>query len=203
MEYKPKNFDQLLGVEGFSDAMFRNHFTLYQGYVNNTNKIMNTLRDYVRQGKQETAEFSELKRRFGWEFNGMRLHELYFGNLKKKAAPFPRNSELGLKIANDFGSYEYWEKEFKGIGTMRGNGWAVLCLDPAGDTLLNVWINEHDQGLIAGSFIILAMDCFEHAYFQDYGIKRADYITNFFRSLDWDEVQNRYHQVVLEVAAVG
>ena len=34
------------------------------------------------QGRQgSTPEFAELKRRLGWEFNGMRLHELYFENL--------------------------------------------------------------------------------------------------------------------------
>ena len=83
MAYEAKNFDGLLGMEGFSDALLKNHFTLYQGYVTNTNKLSDSLLAMAKEGKAGTPEYAEMKRRFGWEFNGMRLHELYFGNMKK------------------------------------------------------------------------------------------------------------------------
>ncbi|MDP3957891.1 MAG: superoxide dismutase, partial [bacterium] len=77
MKYEAKNFDHLLGTPGFSDALLKNHFTLYQGYVTNTGKLMELLK-----GKEPgTPEYNELKRRFGWDWTGMRLHELYFGNM--------------------------------------------------------------------------------------------------------------------------
>ena len=87
MAYTAKDFGRLLGMEGFSETLLKNHFTLYQGYVTNTNKLNDTLGQMSKDGKAGTPEFAELKRRFGWEFNGMRLHEYYFENLGGKGGP--------------------------------------------------------------------------------------------------------------------
>jgi len=84
MAYESINFDNLLGMKGFSDKLLQNHFKLYQGYVANTNKLIDTLKKMLDDGNTSSPEFAELKRRLGWEFNGMRLHELYFENLGGK-----------------------------------------------------------------------------------------------------------------------
>lgn len=132
-----------------------------------------------------TPQYAELKRRFGWEWNGMRLHEYYFGNMIKGGRAIDKNSDLYKKIVKDFGSYENWEKDFKAIGMMRGIGWAMLYYDTAAGRLLNVWINEHDVGHLSGASPILIMDVFEHAFMIDYGVKKADYIESFFKAIDW------------------
>ncbi len=66
---KPYNpyFLHLLGMAGFSETLSKNHFTLYQGYVNNTNKVMEILEKLLKEGKHGEPEFAELKRRLGWE----------------------------------------------------------------------------------------------------------------------------------------
>ena len=191
MPYQPKNFDYLIGTAGFSDQLLKNHFTLYQGYVTNTNKLAETLSQMREEGKIGTPEYAELKRRFGWEFNGMRLHELYFNNMKKDGAGFEENSGLFGKIVKDFGSYQNWEKDFKGTGAMRGIGWAILYYDSEAKRMFNIWINEHDLGHLASCKIILVLDVFEHAYMLDYGLKRADYIEAFFQAINWEEAEKR------------
>src|SRR3989338_2390828 len=125
MQYEAKNFDHLLGTQGFSDTLLKNHFTLYQGYVTNTNKLADTMMSMVKEGKASTPEFAELKRRFGWEFNVMRLHELYFGNMTKGGKD-SNNSKLMKRLEKDFGSFDSWCSAFKAVGTMRGIGWVVL-----------------------------------------------------------------------------
>ncbi len=192
MPYDPKNFDHLLGTLGFSDQLLKNHFTLYQGYVTNTNKLLELMMDMVKEGKATTPEFAELKRRFGWEFNGMRLHEYYFDNMSKKPTSLPKNHALAQQLTKDFGSYETWESAFKATGAMRGIGWVILYYDPLGKKLFNVWVNEHDVGHLAGAVPLLVMDVFEHAFMLDYGIKRADYIAAFFKALDWKIVAERF-----------
>jgi len=189
MAFEPKNFDGLLGAKGFSDQLLKNHFTLYQGYVANTNKLCDALGALALQ---TGAEFAELKRRFGWEFNGMRLHELYFGNMAKSESVLDKSCELAKQIAKDFGSYENWEKEFKAIGAMRGIGWVVLYYDSQSGRLFNVWINEHDAGHLAGAVPLFVMDVFEHAFMIDYGLKRADYIEAFFKVVEWSAVSRRF-----------
>jgi len=189
--YKAKDFNNLVGIKGFSENLLKNHFSLYQGYVNNINKIIELLENI----NKSSPEFAELNRRFGWEFNGMRLHELYFENMKKGGIKINKNGALFKKIVLDFGSFEKWEEEFKSIGAMRGVGWVVLYYDPSSDRLFNIWINEHDVGHLAGAKPLLVMDVFEHAYMIDYGIKKADYIKAFFELIDWDIVERRFIQL--------
>jgi len=190
MAYTAKDYSKLIGMPGFSEALLKNHFTLYQGYVANTNKALDTLGQMLKDGKSATPEFAELKRRLGWEFNGMRLHEYYFENLGGKE-PLNLAGKLGKKITEEFGSFEAWEKDFKAVGAMRGIGWAVLYQDSSTGKLINFWINEHDVGHPAGSHPILIMDVFEHAFMIDYGLKRADYIEAFFKNIDWKAAEAR------------
>ena len=190
MSYTAKEYARLIGMAGFSEALLKNHFTLYQGYVTNTNKVLDTLELMLKEGKAANPEFAELKRRLGWEFNGMRLHEYYFENLGG-TAPLNVDGRLWKKLAESFGSVDAWEKEFRATGAMRGIGWIVLYQDPADGRLINFWINEHDQGHPAGCMPILVMDVFEHAFMLDYGLKRADYIEAFFKNIDWKVVEAR------------
>jgi Fe-Mn family superoxide dismutase len=111
MAYTAKDYSKLIGISGFSEQLLKEHFTLYQGYVTNTNKELDTLSAMLKEGKVGTTEFAEVKRRLGWEFNGMRLHELYFDNLGGKS-PLDKNSKLAKKLIEGFGSIENWEKEY-------------------------------------------------------------------------------------------
>lgn len=190
MTYMAKDYSRLIGMNSFSETLLKNHFILYQGYVTNTNKILDTLDQMLKEGKTAAPEFSELKRRLGWEFNGMRLHEYYFENLGGESAT-NKDGKLARKIADDFGSYEAWEKDFKAVGAMRGVGWVTLYQDSTDGRLINFWINEHDVSHPAGCNPVLIMDVFEHAFMIDYGLKRADYIEAFFRNIDWSAVEAR------------
>jgi len=190
MAYTAKDYSNLIGMEGFSETLLKNHFTLYQGYVANTNRLLDSLATMLKEGKVGTPEYSEIKRRMGFEFNGMRLHEYYFDNLGGEGF-LDKSGKLGRKMAEDFGSYEEWEKDFRGTGTMRGIGWAILYQDNFTGRLLNQWINEHETGHPAGCIPVLVMDVFEHAFITDYGLKRADYIGAFFKKINWGTVESR------------
>lgn len=190
MSYSAKDYAKLIGMAGFGDALLTNHFTLYQGYVTNTNKVLDALDLLAKADKAATPEFAELKRRLGWEFNGMRLHELYFENLGG-TAPLDKGGKLAARMAECFGSVEAWEKEFRATGAMRGIGWVVLYQDLTNGQLINFWVNEHDVANPAGCQPLLIMDVFEHAFMLDYGLKRADYIEAFFKNIDWKAVEAR------------
>jgi Fe-Mn family superoxide dismutase len=190
MAYNAKDYSSLIGMEGFSDNLLNNHFTLYQGYVTNTNKLLDTLATMLKEDKAGTPEYAELKRRMGFEFNGMRLHEYYFENLGGKGA-LDKSGKLGKKLAEDFGSYEDWEKDFRATAAMRGIGWTILYQDNLTGRLINQWINEHETGHPAGCTPILVLDVFEHAFMIDYGLKRADYIVAFFNNINWGAAEAR------------
>jgi Fe-Mn family superoxide dismutase len=192
--YTSKDFSHLLGLTGMSDTLLNNHFTLYQGYVTNTNtllKKMNEIREERLNGNDDRKEESaELHRRYAWEYNGMKLHELYFENLTKEKSELNFDSNFGKKLMERFGSYDVFVHNFtKNVGMFRGIGWVALV--KRDDTLGIIWINEHNEGLLTDSKILLIMDVFEHAYMTDYGIKRADYINAFMNAIDWKVVEDR------------
>ena len=77
--YKAKSFD-IHGLEGISDRTVDVHLKLYEGYVKETNNLTEHIREVLKDGKvdqEEMPAYSELKRRLGFEYNGMVLHEIY------------------------------------------------------------------------------------------------------------------------------
>jgi Fe-Mn family superoxide dismutase len=186
-EYSAKDYSHLLGMPGFSDSLLEMHFKLYEGYVKNTNQLLETLRK-VEPG---SYEYGALKRRLGWEFDGMKLHELYFDNLGGKG-PISKKSELYKDLVAQFGSFEKWKRDFIATGSIRGIGWALLYFDPIEKKLVNVWINEHDGGHLVKGVPILIMDVFEHAFMPQFGLDKRKYIDAFFSNINWDVVSKRY-----------
>lgn len=201
-EYTTKDYKALLGLPGFSDVLLNNHFTLYDGYVKNTNKLSAELAGLLKDGKTGTPDFAERKRRFGWEFAGMRLHEYYFENLAKSPQPLATAAPKLVKaLAAEFGSVEAWESDFRAVGTMRGVGWVVLYLDTRTGRLFNEWVDEHDAGHLPGCAPLLIMDVFEHAFMVDYGLKRADYVAAFMKAVDWKVAALRFEACQVKLAA--
>lgn len=190
--YEVKNYEHLFDLKGLSEKLLKNHFALYEGYVKHLNKLNDLLVELEKKGQEETQQFDELNRRFGWEFNGMRLHEYYFENLSNDNRKLNEDSALYKAIVDEWGSYSDFEKDFKAMGAIRGIGWVVLYHDAKYNRLFNVWVNEHDVGHLAGCQPILIMDVFEHAYMLDYGTKKLDYVEMFFKCIDWQKIEQRF-----------
>lgn len=194
-KYQPKNFNHLLGkVKGLDDGLLKMHFKLYEGYVNNSNAVLQKIRELTAAGQTKTPEFGALKRILGWEFDGMLLHEYYFENLGG-SQPLDLEDPLADKMKRDFGSYELWKADFIATGLMRGIGWVVAYIEPKSGRLLNEWINEHDLGHLAGGTPILIMDVFEHAYITQFALDRSKYIEVFFNNIDWNKVSSRFQAI--------
>jgi Fe-Mn family superoxide dismutase len=189
--YPKLEFPHLKGLKGISDPQMEVHFGLYAGYVANTNKVNELLAEMTKNGQAGTPAWAELNRRAGWEYNGMRLHEYYFGNLHPGGKGKP-GSKLEAALKKNFGGFEAWKNDFILNGTMRGIGWTVLYQDPNSGAMSNHWITEHEQGHPAGFKPILVLDVFEHAFMVDYKpAERKKYIEAYFENINWDEVEKR------------
>lgn len=190
--YTAKDFSELLGLGVLSDQSLQSHFGLYQGYVKNTNKLLDELATLRKAGQMDSPAGSEIQRRLGWEFNGMRLHEVYFSSLTKTPGSLLIDAPLANQMIKDFGSVADWEKSFKQLVLTRGVGWAALYWDPQGGRLLDIWVNEHDTGHLANCALLLVIDVFEHAYLPDFGTNRAAYLEAIWSHLDWLAIAARW-----------
>jgi Fe-Mn family superoxide dismutase len=193
--YQAKQFD-LSGLNGISDETLEMHFKLYEGYVKETNKLTEKINQFLADGKvdqEEMPAYSELTRRMGFEYNGMVLHEYYFGNLARGGAGDPSRGSLFSRAAEaSFGSYYVWKADFIGVGKMRGVGWAICYQNPSNGRLSNHWITLHEVGNVAGFTPVLVMDVWEHAFLLDYKpAERPKYIEAFFSNIDWNTVEGR------------
>ena len=191
--YKAKKFE-LSGLSGISDKTLEMHFKLYEGYVTNTNKLEEQLDEMVHGGTAASTNpaYAEITRALGFEYNGMILHEYYFGNLKRQAGAQP-SGELKTALDDHFGSVDRFMADFKAVGGMRGVGWAILFQDPVTGMLSNHWITLHQNGHPAGFKPLLVMDVWEHAFMLDYPpAERPKYIDAFFSNVDWDAINQRF-----------
>jgi Fe-Mn family superoxide dismutase len=207
MTYKAKTFN-LSNLNGISDDTLKMHFKLYEGYVTNTNLLNEQIAELAKGeiAAKEMAVYSELTRRLGFEYNGMVLHELYFGNLKNGGSGDPATASAFAKAAAaSFGSYEQWKKSFVTVGKMRGVGWAATYQDPVNGQLSNHWINLHETGNVAGFAPVLIMDVWEHAFIRDYApADRPKYIEAFFSNINWDACDERLAKgAATRPAAIG
>ena len=193
--YQPKTFD-LSNLIGISDKTLEMHFKLYEGYVTNTNLLTEKISEILADGqvdKEELPAYSELTRRLGFEYNGMVLHELYFGNMKRGGGGEPaKKSSFRAAVEQSFPSFDIWKTDFVSVGKMRGVGWAIAYLDPTNGRVSNHWIELHENGNVAGFIPLLVMDVWEHAYLLDFKpADRPKYIEAFLANADWDVIERR------------
>jgi superoxide dismutase, Fe-Mn family len=199
--YKPRQELRPKNLSGISEDQIEQHWKLYEGYVKNVNEINAEIAHLAKMG-DFGAEFSELKRRLGFEYDGMVLHEHYFSILKPGYDAPGDSSDLVKLLKRSFGGFAAWKKEFTAVAKMRGVGWAILYLDPREHVLSTHWINLHESGHPAGFAPILVLDVWEHAYMVDWGAGgRADYLEAFFKNINWPRVEKHLQEAARLVFA--
>jgi Fe-Mn family superoxide dismutase len=185
-----KDFSHLIGkLEGLSANQVEAHLGLYAGYVKKLNEIEEKLAKADRAlTNYSYGEYSELKRREAVAFNGAYLHQLYFENL----APKPEKMASGLEksIVDSFGSVEFYLKDLKAAASATP-GWIVTTQNKVDGKLHNYMVFEHHIGLPVHQEVVLALDCWEHAFMIDYGTKKGDYLETFLKNVDWKVVGDR------------
>jgi Fe-Mn family superoxide dismutase len=189
-----RDFSHVRGLQGISDKQIEQHIALYNGYVTQTNLLFETLSS-LSPNEFNTPIYNELKRRFGWELNGAKLHEYYFDNLNATPSSLDPESELARAITERWGSYESWRQDFIATGMIRGIGWVILYQDIHTGKLNNQWITEHECNHFPHGHPLLVMDVWEHAYIGDYlATERKKYIESYMNNIFWQKVMERFNK---------
>lgn len=195
MTYTAKTFN-LPALQGLSEKQIKVHLALYEGYVKNVNLIMSTIKAY--EGTDDEGgkyAITELRRRFAFEFDGMRMHEYYFGQFEGGSTALTTSGALGAAISEKYGEKDL-ETHIREVSGTRGIGWVVVYKDTVANTIHTTFVTDHELGQLAGLPILLALDLWEHAYMVDYvPAEKKNYIDAFFANLNWSVVEKLFDEV--------
>ena len=190
-QFTAKTFN-IPNLKGISTKTIEEHLKLYAGYVKNTNLVLEKIAELKQDVEKNAYLLGEINRRFGFEYNGMRNHEVYFSSLEGGPATLTDGPLLKL-IIETWGSFDAWLAEFKAIALTRGIGWAMLYHDRKENRLLNAWVDEQHLGQLQDCTLILALDMWEHSYVADYQPSgKKTYVEDFFANLNWERVEENY-----------
>ena len=193
MPHKPKDYQRLIAkCRGFlSETQLTSHFELYEGYVKKLNEIEDGLRTADRKSANYSfGEYSELRRREPVAYNGTVLHELYFDNLGPEGGQPPAPFKAAVQEA-----YGSWDDAWADVKAMASSahGWVLVAHDGNfGGLRSHLVQSEHHVGLLPNQTILLAIDCWEHAYFADYQTKKAAYLDGLLKHIHWPAVASRW-----------
>lgn len=190
--YTPQTFDIPL-LTDISEKQVAVHLKLYEGYVAHTNLIAEKLAA-VREGSLALDAYvvAELRRRFAFEFNGMRLHEYYFTQFEGGPTPLKNETPFGTAVTEKYGSIESFYSHIRDVATTRGIGWVLVTYDTEHSTVHTSFVADHEIGSLAGLPVIVALDLWEHAFMVDrVPADKKLYIDAWFANINWDVCANR------------
>ena len=166
----------------------------YKGYVDKLNAALQKKKngddDLEKIIKNISRYDKVIRNNAGGAFN----HALFWNMLTPK--PKKLTGELYKKITKEFGTFTNFKKKFETIAKDRfGSGWVWLVLTKNNKLKIMSTPNQ-DNPLMnvieGGGFPILGLDLWEHAYYLKYRNKRDDYITNFWKVVNWDFVSGLF-----------
>ncbi|MDB5189943.1 MAG: manganese/iron superoxide dismutase-like protein superoxide dismutase, Fe-Mn family [Parcubacteria group bacterium] len=193
MTYSVRTFE-LPDLKGLSKDQIAVHLALYEGYVKHSNLIMEKI-EKLRAEDAEANAFviNELRRRFGFEFDGMRMHEYYFEQFEGGPTVADPAAPIADAATEKYGSWDKFIIHLKEVAGTRGIGWVVVYFDPKGRTLHTAFVDDHQLGQLSGLPILLALDLWEHAFMVDYRpAEKKTYVEAFLDNLNWDVVERRF-----------
>lgn len=191
--YEAKKFN-LPTLPGISDKQITVHLGLYEGYVKHMNVLRSQIADLEAQDKEKNAyAIMEVRRRLGFEFNGMRMHEFYFSQFEGGAKPHTAGSAFAATVSEKYGSWDAFIAHTTAVAMSRGIGWSVVYFDQVGNTPHVAWVSDHELGQLGSLPILLTLDMWEHAYMVDYTPgEKKQYIEAFFQNLNWEVIEARF-----------
>lgn len=193
--YEAKKFNLPAELAGLSEKQIEVHLKLYEGYVTHVNAITNNIAS-LKDSNGEQYVINELRRRLGFEFDGMRLHEYYFEQLEEGASDANTKSEFAISVSEKYGSWDNFISHIKEVAGSRGIGWVLVTYDPRNDEVHTSWVSDHELGQLAGLPVLMAIDLWEHAFMVDYvPAEKGAYIDAYLGNVNWSVVEKRFDEV--------
>lgn len=171
------------------------HDKHHQGYVNGLNTTLNNLKE--AREKEDYKDIQKLERNLAFHGSGVMFHNLYWESLCPPSESMePNSGALIDQVEKDFGSLKNMKTMLSEVTkSVEGSGWGVLVWEPLGKHLLVLQAENHQKLTIWGVKPIFVIDAWEHAYYLKYHNRRAEYVENIWKIVNWKEIERKFKDV--------
>jgi Fe-Mn family superoxide dismutase len=173
------------------------HDTHHGAYVNNLNGLVEKWPELATKPAEEIlsnlsvapeAVRTAVRNNLGGHWN-----HTYFWDLMTPGGAKDPTEDVKAAISGAFGDVDKMKAAMKQAGLGRfGSGWAWLAVGKDKKLTAFSTANQDTPHVYVGAKAILAIDVWEHAYYLKYQAKRADYIDNWWNTVNWDKVAENF-----------
>ncbi|MFZ1730742.1 MAG: superoxide dismutase [Bacteroidota bacterium] len=175
-------------------TMRLHHDAHHAGYVKGLNAALAAMAD--ARAKGDYALIDRLAQKAAFNGSGHILHEIFWKNMAPAGTGGKPEGALLNQINKDFGSASAMNAQFSATAkSVEGSGWGILAWEPLGKRLVVLQAEKHQNLTQWGAIPLLVVDVWEHAYYLKYQNKRGDYVDNFFKVVNWNDVAQRFDAV--------
>ncbi len=177
-------------------TMRLHHQRHLQTYINNLNAALKNDPRLQKLSLEQLIGVSggmnnDLGRMVHNNAGGVYNHRFFFEGLTNHALSGSPSGELADALIGTFGSYSGFINEFTQAAlSVFGSGYAWLVNDFRGLKIITT--ANQDTPIENGFCPVLTVDVWEHAYYLKHFNKRADYISDWFRVLNWKKANENY-----------
>jgi Fe-Mn family superoxide dismutase len=169
------------------------HDEHHAGYVAGANAVLEKLAVAREEGTFEAI--NQLQKDLAFHYSGHVLHSLFWRSMSPHGGGQP-DGDLALAIQDSFGSFDAFASQLsKAALGLQGSGWGALTWEPLGQRLVVEQVSDHQNNVSSGTLPLLVLDMWEHAYYLQYRQVKSDWVTAFWRLVDWEEVARRFQKV--------
>jgi Fe-Mn family superoxide dismutase len=169
------------------------HGKHHAGYVSGLNKAEQMLAE-----AREKGDFTFIKhweREVAFHGSGHILHSIFWQNLYPEGGGEPA-VPLVTAIEQDFGTFAKFKAQMiAATNAVEGSGWGVLAYQTVFQKLVILQAEKHQDLTIWGAIPLLVIDAWEHAYYLKYQNRRAEFVENIFKIINWKDVEARFKKV--------
>ncbi|MEW6347926.1 MAG: superoxide dismutase [Thermodesulfobacteriota bacterium] len=168
------------------------HGKHFAGYVDGLNVTLKKIDEARKSGKFDAVK--ALSRDLAFNGSGVVLHWIYFATLGPKAGGIPEG-KIGEQIKKDFGSFDvFWGQFAAASKSVEASGWGVLAWEPFSKCLVVMQAEKHQNLTSWGAVPLMVCDVWEHAYYLKYQNRRAEYVDQFKKIIDWKKVDQLFQK---------
>ncbi|PRX92512.1 superoxide dismutase [Allonocardiopsis opalescens] len=176
-----------------SGAIMELHHSKHHAtYVKGTNDAIEQLAE--AREKQTLGTVNLLQKNLAFNLAGHVNHSVFWPNMSPDGGDKPEGG-LAAAIEEFFGSFDAFRAHFtaNALG-IQGSGWSILAWDSIGRRLILEQLYDHQGNLAVGTYPLLMLDMWEHAFYLQYRNVKADYVKAFWNIVNWADVQERFER---------